>query len=63
VNTPLTSSAACGFTRGNFSRTLPAPALSGLAAQASTYNFEPALLLLEIGGLLASAARTRESAA
>lgn len=38
-------------------------ALSGLAAQAPTYNFEPALLLLEIGGLLASAARTRESAA
>ncbi len=38
-------------------------ALSSLAAQVPTYNFEPALLLLEIGGLLASVARTRESAA
>jgi DNA polymerase-3 subunit delta' len=38
-------------------------ALAGLAAQAPTYNFEPALLLLEIGGLLASVARTREGAA
>ena len=38
-------------------------ALAGLAAQAPTYNFEPALLLLEIGGLLASVARTRENAA
>jgi DNA polymerase-3 subunit delta' len=38
-------------------------ALSALAAQAPTYNFEPALLLLEIGGLLASVARTRENAA
>ncbi|MBX9884076.1 MAG: DNA polymerase III subunit delta', partial [Novosphingobium sp.] len=38
-------------------------ALAGLAAQVPTYNFEPALLLLEIGGLLASVARTRESAA
>ena len=38
-------------------------ALAGLAAQAPTYNYEPALLLLEIGGLLASVARTRESAA
>jgi DNA polymerase-3 subunit delta' len=38
-------------------------ALSVLAAQAPTYNFEPALLLLEIGGLLASVARTRENAA
>ncbi|WP_298194686.1 DNA polymerase III subunit delta' [Novosphingobium sp.] len=38
-------------------------ALAALAAQAPTYNFEPALLLLEIGGLLASVARTRESAA
>lgn len=38
-------------------------ALSGLAAQVPTYNFEPALLLLEIGGLLASVARTRENAA
>lgn len=38
-------------------------ALAKLAAQAPTYNFEPALLLLEIGGLLASVARTRENAA
>jgi DNA polymerase III subunit delta' len=38
-------------------------ALATLAAQVPTYNFEPALLLLEIGGLLASVARTRESAA
>jgi len=38
-------------------------ALAQLAAQAPTYNFEPALLLLEIGGLLASVARTRENAA
>lgn len=38
-------------------------ALAKLAAQAPTYNFEPALLLLEIGGLLASVARTRESPA
>ena len=37
--------------------------ISGLAAQAPTYNFDPALLLLEIGGLLASVAQTRESAA
>ena len=33
-----------------------------LAAQAPTYNFDPTLLLLEIGGLLASVAQTRESA-
>lgn len=38
-------------------------ALATLAGQAPTYNFEPALLLLEIGGLLASVARTRENAA
>lgn len=38
-------------------------ALTTLATQAPTYNFEPALLLLEIGGLLASVARTRENAA
>ena len=38
-------------------------AITALAAQAPTYNFESALLLLEIGGLLASVARTRESAA
>ena len=31
-----------------------------LAGQAPIYNFDPGLLLLEIGGLLASAARTRE---
>ena len=37
--------------------------LASLAAQVPTYNFDPALLLLEIGGLLASVARTRESAA
>ncbi|WP_225206215.1 DNA polymerase III subunit delta' [Novosphingobium huizhouense] len=33
-----------------------------LAAQAPVYNYDPGLLVLEIGGLLASAARTRESA-
>ena len=38
-------------------------ALATLAGEAPTYNFEPALLLLEIGGLLASVARTRENAA
>ena len=37
--------------------------IAGLAAQAPTYNFDPGLLLLEIGGLLASVARTREGAA
>jgi DNA polymerase-3 subunit delta' len=37
--------------------------IAGLAAQAPTYNFDPALLLVEIGGLLASVAQTRESAA
>jgi DNA polymerase-3 subunit delta' len=37
--------------------------ISGLAAQAPTYNFDPALLLMEIGGLLASVAGTREGAA
>jgi DNA polymerase-3 subunit delta' len=36
--------------------------LSGLAAQAPTFNFDPALLLMEIGGLLASVAHTREGA-
>lgn len=33
-----------------------------LAAQAPIYNYDPGLLVLEIGGLLASAARTREAA-
>lgn len=33
-----------------------------LAAQAPIYNYDPGLLVLEIGGLLASAARTREVA-
>jgi DNA polymerase III subunit delta' len=37
-------------------------ALAGIAAQAPTYNFDPALLLIEIGALLASVAQTRESA-
>jgi len=37
--------------------------VAGLAAQAPTYNFDAALLLMEIGGLLASVAQTRESAA
>lgn len=37
-------------------------ALVRIAAQAPTYNFEPVLLLAEIGGLLASVARTREGA-
>lgn len=34
-----------------------------LAAQAPTYNFDAALLVMEIGGLLASAAMPREAAA
>ena len=36
-------------------------ALTGLAAQAPTYNFDAALLVMEIGGLLASAAMPRET--
>lgn len=36
--------------------------LSVLGAQAPTYNFDPALLAVEIGGLLASAALPREAA-
>lgn len=35
-------------------------ALTRLAAQAPTYNFDPGLLIMEIGGLLASAAMPRE---
>ena len=38
-------------------------ALVRLAAQAPTHNFDPGLLAMEIGGLLASAALPRESAA
>ena len=38
-------------------------ALTRLAAQAPTYNFDPGLLALEIGGLLAGAAVPREAAA
>lgn len=34
----------------------------GIAAQAPTYNFDAGLLLMEIGGLLASVARSREGA-
>lgn len=37
--------------------------IAGLSAQAPTFNFDPALLLMEIGGLLASVAQTREGAA
>jgi DNA polymerase III subunit delta' len=37
-------------------------ALSRLSAQAPTYNFDPGLLIMEIGGLLASAAMPREAA-
>lgn len=37
-------------------------ALVGLAAQAPTFNFDPGLLMLEIGRLLASAALPREPA-
>jgi len=37
-------------------------ALNRLAAQAPTYNFDPALLVMEIGSLLASAAMNREAA-
>ena len=36
--------------------------LTTLAAQAPTYNFDPGLLAMEIGGLLASAALPREAA-
>jgi len=36
--------------------------LAKLAAQAPTYNFDPGLLVMEIGGLLASAAMPREAA-
>lgn len=36
-------------------------AIGKLAAQAPTYNFDPALLVMEIGGLLASAAMPREA--
>jgi DNA polymerase-3 subunit delta' len=36
--------------------------LAALAAQAPTYNFDPGLLAVEIGGLLASAALPREAA-
>jgi DNA polymerase-3 subunit delta' len=36
--------------------------LTTLAAQAPTYNFDPGLLVMEIGGLLASAAMPRETA-
>jgi len=37
-------------------------ALARLSAQAPTYNFDPGLLIMEIGGLLASAAMPREAA-
>lgn len=37
-------------------------ALAGIATQAPTYNFDAALLLIEIGALLASVAQTREVA-
>jgi len=36
--------------------------LTALAAQAPTYNFDPGLLVMEIGGLLASASMPREAA-
>jgi DNA polymerase-3 subunit delta' len=36
--------------------------LNRLSAQAPTYNFDPALLVMEIGTLLASAAMPRETA-
>lgn len=37
-------------------------ALIALAGQVPTYNFDPALMIMEIGGLLANVARTREGA-
>jgi DNA polymerase-3 subunit delta' len=37
-------------------------AITRLAAQAPTYNFDAGLLIMEIGGLLASAALPRETA-
>ena len=36
--------------------------MTRIAAQAPTYNFDPGLLVMEIGGLLASAAMPRETA-
>ena len=36
--------------------------LNRLAGQAPTYNFDPGLLVMEIGSLLASAAAPRETA-
>ncbi len=38
-------------------------AITRLAGQAPTFNFDPGLLIMEIGGLLASAAMPRETAA
>lgn len=37
-------------------------ALTKLATQAPTYNFDAGLLIMEIGGLLASAVMPREAA-
>jgi len=51
-----------GSTRERQARIIAAnAALTTLAAQAPTYNFDPALLVLEIGGLLASAAVRTEA--
>ena len=36
--------------------------IARLASQVATYNYDPALLVMEIGGLLASAALPRETA-
>jgi len=53
-----------GATREHAARIVEAhQELAVLAAQAPTYNFDPGLLAVEIGGLLASAALPRESAA
>jgi DNA polymerase-3 subunit delta' len=50
--------------RGRQARIIAAnTALTTLAGQAPTYNFDPTLLVMEIGGLLASAADPTESAA
>jgi DNA polymerase-3 subunit delta' len=51
-----------GASRERQSRIIAAnAALTTLAGQAPTYNFDPALLVLEIGGLLASAADRTEA--
>jgi DNA polymerase-3 subunit delta' len=57
------SQAVAGAAPGQQPRIIDAhAALVGLAAQAPTFNFDTGLLMMEIGGLLASAALPREAA-